>query len=69
MKNINFELIFQRYLLAIVDNRINPIDIDINHFKLFRNYVKYQMDMTDDELSRRMLMNMGDFLSHVFCAD
>ena len=52
--------------MAIVDNRINPIDIDINHFKLFRKYVKYQSELTDDEISRRMIMNMADFLTHVF---
>lgn len=52
--------------MAIVDNRINPGDVDINHFKLFRKYTKYQIDFTDDEMSRRMLMNMADFLIYIF---
>ena len=57
---------FQRFLLAIVDNRVNPADIDVNHFKLFRKYVKYQIDDSEYEMSRRMLMNMADFLTYIF---
>lgn len=52
--------------MAIVDSRINPGDIDMKHFKLFRKYVEYMMEMTDDEMGRRMVMNMADFLVYVF---
>lgn len=59
-------MIFQHYLLAIVDNRINSMDIDINHFRLFRKYVGYQGEMMGEEIGRRTMLNFADFLGYVF---